>query len=167
MKLSQHIVFSAIVAAFILLLVRNPLLSLVFFITAVFIDLDHLLDYFLFYFPKEAFHPLKFVREKAGYFLSCVWFRKKVVLIFHSFELLAVLLILGALYSRIVLYIAFGIAFHLSLDIFWNIIIKNRSKKICFYFIVFRAIKGFECRNLLSRFGEETDQELKSSSEKS
>ena len=159
MKLSQHVLLSALAGALIYIAERNIVLSSVFFLSAVFIDLDHLLDYFIFYHPKDFFHPFQFIRERLGFFLSCSWFRGKVVLVFHSFELLAVLFVLGAIYSRAVFFIALGMAFHLSLDIFWNVIIKNRSKRITFYFISYRAAKGFECRKLLSHYMEKIDKE--------
>ncbi|MDN5327648.1 MAG: hypothetical protein PWP03_286 [Candidatus Woesearchaeota archaeon] len=151
MKPLHHLIFSSIMALIWYLITFNPLTTLVFWLSAIFIDLDHLLDYFIFY-PKEIFKPLFFLRERLSYFMSSKYYKKKTYVILHSLELVIALFIIAILLkNQILLAISLGFLFHLFLDFIGNIYIKGSVKNLPFYFLSYRIANKFEVKKLLNR----------------
>lgn len=157
MNAEYHIIYSGILSLVLAFgLNINPVFSFIFFASSILIDLDHLLDYFIFYYPKEVLHPFYFLKEKVNYFFSCSWYRqepKKVLVIFHSFEIIALFFLIGTFIQgsvgKILVAISFGFAFHLLLDIFSNVLTKKSIKKIFFYFLTYRIYNQLNSTLLL------------------
>lgn len=142
LHLSIH-VFFALLAGFIAFRIwRKPVVSFAGGILGgVFIDLDHLIDYFL------AFG----FNFKLDYFINGYQFLKsdKVYVLFHGWEYVIILMVIAvALRSlklkSLVFALAFGAFFHLSADV----IINNASVK--FYSIIFRAKNRFEIEKIVT-----------------
>ncbi len=150
MKLEEHILYSTIFAVIVFLAVKNIILIITFLISAILIDLDHLLDYFIFH-PMDFIHPIQFLRKRIKYFLSCKWYKKKVFVFLHSFELVGSTLALAILLNnKILLFTTLGFSFHLLLDILGNVLKKRSIKKLRFYFLTYRASKKFLVNKLLN-----------------
>jgi len=124
-------------AAFAFFIYQNSAsINYVFLFVAgsILIDLDHLIDYFIFY--KDKFCLQDFF---IGRFLKS----GKVYLFFHSWEITIFLLILSFAFNlRGLSVFSFGLAVHLLIDNFQR---KNRF----FCLLVYRGIKNFDAKVLL------------------
>lgn len=150
MELEKHIFFS-IIFSLILILIGFPFqYSLIFFLSSVFIDLDHLLDYFI-YHPMEIFKPVYFLKQKLNYFFSLKWYPSEkdfILLILHSIEIIFLLGFINLfLNSNILFFIFLGFSFHMFLDLIWNCFIM-KDTPFLLYFISYRAIKRFNYSEL-------------------
>ena len=96
----------------------------------IFIDLDHLIDYFR-YFKNKKFSLKNFF---YGLYLGS----GKVYLFFHSWELIFIILALATFFRSYVL-----LLFFLSLSIHLLIDNTQRRKKL-FYFFTYRFLNGFK-----------------------
>lgn len=143
MRLSFHLFihfFTCLIVAFF----STVILSIPFLysliaslIGGVFIDLDHLIDYFL------AFG----FKYNLSYFLSGYQFLKsnKSYILFHSYELVFFLILLAfILHLYILAVVGLSILFHLITDLFIN------KLTIKFYFLFYRLKKNFNLKYLLS-----------------
>lgn len=132
MKLSGHLVSSAVGATIVYCLFRSVLSAVVFFLSSILIDIDHFFEY---------------VRERGiknfSFRVFCQWcydFQvERVWIVFHSFELLIVLWALIVALKLNIYWIsaALGITFHYVLDCLFNPVLVGT------YFFIFRWRKQF------------------------
>lgn len=133
MTLVQHSALSAVgaVPAFIL---GGPASAAAFFIVGVFIDLDHVLEYWLqvaFPSPKRLKHFFSWFSEKQS---------KKLWLVLHAWEWVAAGFVIVFIFD-LPAWIVWGLAgwtFHLVLDQLSN------GMHPLGYFFVFRYLKNFD-----------------------
>ena len=139
--LAIHLFFSLLAGFLAWRIWKKPIVSFLGGVAGgFFVDLDHLIDYFL------AFGT----NFKLDYFLSGYQFLKsdKIYVLFHGWEYVIILLLLvWGLKSRILrsvfLSIALGLFFHLSTDI----IIDGLPAKS--YSLAYRASRGFDLKELV------------------
>ena len=120
MQPKWHILYSFVFAIILNQLFHLSLLaSFIIFLSAIFIDLDHVLIYFL---ETKDINPYKFsewtIKRDAHYKSLSKSERKKLKLphfIFHGIEFVVVLVLL-ILVHNLFLWILFGVIFHLILD---------------------------------------------------
>ena len=137
MRPLKHIIASAILGIGFLLFVRPFWAGLVVFLAGVFIDLDHLIDFWALK-PRRPFSVRDFLDSESRDDQI-----KWIFVFFHSWELV-VGLWLWAFLAHWPLWqtsIAAGITLHLILDI-----ANMRRCKMhpLAYFLIYRAIKGFK-----------------------
>jgi hypothetical protein len=132
MKVSNHIIISALLSILIYCIFRSITIASAFLLGGVFIDIDHIFDYlinFKFKFRLKHFF-IAFGKETLP----------KIFIVLHSWEL--VFIILPVIYfngmNSVALSFAAGYILHLSLD---NI----ANKCSCFaYFFIYRLIHEFQ-----------------------
>lgn len=109
------------------------------FISGVFIDIDHIFDFLVFSGERYS------IQNFNSWCYEMRW--TKITLIFHSYELF-ILLGFIAYYTRskATLGILCGAVIHVLLDQFSNL--KYFKLSPWFYFITYRAIKGFKKDNM-------------------
>jgi len=142
MRPLKHIIASAILGIGFLLFVRPPWAALIVFLTGVFIDLDHLVDFWALK-PKNPFSVKNFLNAEK-YDKQAKW----IFVFFHSWELI-IGFWLWAFLAHWPLWptsIAAGATLHLILDI-------DNLKHPCkmhplTYFLFFRIIKGFKKKQI-------------------
>lgn len=139
--LSIHFL-SGLIAGFIIWRIwKKPVLSYLFAILgSVFVDLDHLIDYFI------AFDW----NFKLEYFLKGYQFLEngKIYVLFHGWEYVVILIVLAVILKSkvaksIVLALALGLFFHVSEDVFLN----NIPAKS--YSVVYRVKNNFSIQKLV------------------
>lgn len=144
MKLTVHLGISAVAAVSAYNITSSHPLSITLFLSGIFMDLDHLFDYMLL--SKEEFS----IRNLTLWYSEKRW-NNKIYIIFHSYELLMVLLLLTFLLrNNILIGLAIGSSLHLFADEIDNMhqeFDKRFSKG--YYFFSYRWIVGFEGKNLL------------------
>ena len=112
---------------------NNMLYSLFFLIGAIFIDIDHFIDYFLYY--GLSFNPIKFF--KLEYLAS-----EKAYVFFHSWELFAIMFSLSIIFNlNYLFFFSLGVAIHLSCDSLYRV-------KPLFYCLIYRAYHNFNARKI-------------------
>jgi len=137
MRPFRHIIASAILGIGFLIFVRPFWAALVVFLAGVFIDLDHLIDFWALK-PRRPFSVRDFLDSESRNDQT-----KWIFVFFHSWELVAGLW-LWAFLAHWPLWqtsIAAGITLHLILDI---ANIRQFKMSPLVYFLFFRAIKGFK-----------------------
>ena len=83
--LIMHLVSAVLIGALIYLKTYNLVYLMIFIMGAVFVDLDHLIDYFIYY--KNKFRLYDFMR--------CLYLRSgKVYVFLHSWEMVIIILFL-------------------------------------------------------------------------
>lgn len=132
MKIKGHIVSSGIISSIIYALTNSPLSGLASFLAGVFIDLDHLVDYYLNYGFDYRF---KEVFEAFNNFKL-----PKIYVFLHSFELLAIFWISIFLFplNQICFAIGIGVTQHIFLDQIYNPITPKA------YFLSYRLANKFK-----------------------
>ncbi len=126
--LSLHFFSTVILAAWVYLKTGNPVYIGILVFAGIFVDLDHCIDYFLFF--------------KAGFnledFLNCSYLKSGRVYIFlHSWEINFIILIIALSSNSYGLLLLFtGLSLHLAID---NL---QRHNLLC-YFIIYRFLKKF------------------------
>ncbi|MBN2120855.1 MAG: hypothetical protein JW734_07370 [Candidatus Omnitrophica bacterium] len=141
--ISVHAGTSVIGAVLIYFFYKNPFYILSFFIGSIFIDLDHFIDYFLYY--GFRFNLRKFVGVE--YLAS-----GKVYMFIHSWEILIILLSVSLIFRLDYLFFfSIGMSIHLLIDTFHEI-------RPLFYSIFFRMHKKFNahvlCPNSVARLSK-------------
>jgi len=135
MKFVQHIAVSLVVSALVWFFFRSFTAALACFLTGVFIDIDHLIDYVWNY-------GWKF---KARHFFKSFDYEvfENIVVFLHSWEFIAVYLALLWLinWQPVALGAFVGIASHLLLDHFFN----DHSRFA--YFLSYRLWHGFSAKH--------------------
>lgn len=133
-KYQYHFIATTLSSSIIYGATKSVSCFIVSFISGFFIDLDHLIDYYL----QEGL-SLKF-----GDFINyCVERRfKYLILILHSLEYIILLWLIIYLYKLGIFWISLGLGLsqHMLFDIIFN---KDIVKTQYFYLITLRAIKGF------------------------
>lgn len=138
MKATAHIGISAVAAVSAYKMTGSPSLSISLFLSGIFIDLDHLADYILL--SREQFSLSRFF----SWYEENRW--QKVFLVFHSLELLTILIIAAFLLKNdIVTGIAIGCTLHLVSDQV-GLMTRKLGKRVSpwFYFFTYRYAVGFE-----------------------
>lgn len=133
-ELAVHLLCAVGGAAVVFVSTRRLDYAALFFTGGVFIDLDHLLDYFLY--AKNRFLPHEFF----GHFQLSAG---RVYLLAHSWELIIGLLLLGAWLPSYGLFVlSLGFCIHLLVD-------NLQRKNPWVYFLAYRIYRKFEVRVLL------------------
>ncbi len=131
MRIKGHIVSSGVISFMVYLISRSPVNGIVSFLAGVFIDLDHIVDYYLNYGVNY--------KLKEVYVTLCESRLDKFYVFLHSFELLVIFWILIFLIplNNIFCAIAIGFTQHVFLDQIHNPI-KPRA-----YFLAYRIANKF------------------------
>jgi hypothetical protein len=135
MKFVQHIAVSVVVSTLVWVILRSSTAALACFLTGVFIDIDHLIDYFWNYGWKLK--PRQFFKS----FDYEVF--ENIVVFLHSWEFIAVYLAIVWLidWQPVATGALIGIFIHLLLDHFFN----GHSR--FGYFFSYRLWHGFSGRH--------------------
>ncbi len=143
--LSAHLIFTSLLSLFVYLSFGNVYYVYLCFLGGIFIDLDHLIDYFLVYRFKFSFR--NFMRRD---FLKS----RKVFLFLHSWELLVLIAAAGWYVNSVSLSIlSLAMGAHLLIDY-----VQKRNH--LFYFLLYRFTKGFDLNKLNPYWQEEIGNEL-------
>lgn len=114
MKASHHVAVSALASTCLQITVRSWELTIATFMSGIFIDLDHYIDYLM-----EYSSPCDMKK-----FFHCIYEEKlrKIRMLFHSWELLVVLSIMGwiSTWNPWILGITIGCGLHMVLDAVFN-----------------------------------------------
>jgi len=137
MKPLYHLVASSFLGIAILVITKSYPAALAAFLAGIFIDLDHLIDFWALE-SRKPFSIKDFLNAEK-YDLQ----RKWVFIFLHSWELMAGLFIWDYFHHWPVILTAItaSMTFHLLLDIY-NL--TDRKMHPLTYFLVFRIIKGFK-----------------------
>jgi hypothetical protein len=137
MRHKYHLILSPLVAAIFFLFTRSLIPSIICLFVGVFIDLDHLIDFWV--------HSKKFSfgKDFFDYFYKAEF--RKIYLVFHSVELIPFIYFLGNfLFGKSMTYaILLGFIVHLFLDYIGN------SKNPFSYFLIYRILVGFDAFKVL------------------
>lgn len=131
MIVKYHFVIGVIAAVIVLVFFNDPIVSAFFFVSNSFIDADHFLDYWI--------HKRIFKINFKDFIKMCKEYRvTKVVILFHSYELIVTfLLILLFWYNKPLMGIAMGMSLHIFTDVLSNPIFFYS------YFFTFRVLCKF------------------------
>ncbi|OGX28477.1 MAG: hypothetical protein A2879_05550 [Omnitrophica WOR_2 bacterium RIFCSPHIGHO2_01_FULL_49_10] len=136
MKLHNHILASTTVGGISYYIFGSWQISVTVFLSGIFIDLDHILDYFL--------YEKKIKLDIKDFFYKCeALILNKVYLLLHSYELIIILAILAYFTNDyIVLGLLVGFGTHIMLDLVAN--------KVHFlgYSFIFRLINKFNSKKI-------------------
>lgn len=143
MKAKAHVYSASIQGGMVYLLSQSMEVAIITFLSGVFVDLDHVLDYFIF--SRDKFT----IKKLFSRYDDTEW--EKVSLIFHSFELYLILAIITYYFSNnILLGLTYGIGLHLLLDQLWNCHLRSRFRLFhWFYFLIYRIRVGFHKSKLV------------------
>ncbi|MDI6641081.1 MAG: hypothetical protein QME68_02050 [Elusimicrobiota bacterium] len=131
MKLQAHIPIALAVSTATYFVSKSIEISVWCFIAGIFIDLDHLFDYFI---TKGIKFDIKDFFDKC---YRCQL--KKYYILFHSYEFIAILAVITYLFnSNILSGITIGSAVHLFLDVFSN------SEHLLVYSFIYRLKSNFD-----------------------
>lgn len=129
--ISIHCLIAAALALLIYLKSADMGYVLIFLLGSVFIDLDHLVDYFICF--KNGFSIRSFLcneHVKSG----------RIYIIFHSWELIFVIFILGLIFkSAGSILLSVAMAVHIISD-------SVMHRRIAAYFLAFRMAKRFDAK---------------------
>ncbi|MDP2939343.1 MAG: hypothetical protein Q8O13_04585 [Candidatus Omnitrophota bacterium] len=137
MRPIKHLVASCATGALFYLYSKSVLASLVCFLSGVFIDLDHVFDFY--------FHYKRLTLSIKEFYLSCEEYRfDRLFLFFHSLEWILLLWILIAIFKLNLIWVAFalGISLHIVMDMIGNRLFSYA------YFFIYRWLKGFRAESL-------------------
>lgn len=130
-----HLIFSLVISIILLLLKWQWWQISLFFLTSVFIDIDHYLIYII---KKKDFNLIKAYKH----FLINEKLKKEVekkLFFLHTIEFLILLLIFTFISYEIFFPLLFGFMIHAILDIIWAIKYKpkkySKASSIIFYLI--------------------------------
>ena len=136
MKLHNHILASTTVGGISYYIFGSWQISVTVFLSGIFIDLDHILDYFL--------YEKKIKLDIKDFFYKCeALILNKVYLLLQSYELIIILAILAYFTNDyIVLGLLIGFGTHIMLDLAAN--------KVHFlgYSFIFRLINKFNSKKI-------------------
>jgi hypothetical protein len=130
-----HILASAILAVMVFKVTNSPAAAVACFISGTAIDLDHVLDYYL-YSGRLSLNP----SEISGFYQDF----GKVIVVLHSYELLVVGAVAAYMLEANLLFVgaATGFMGHMLMD---TLAYEMKPQS---YFLVYRVINGFELRKL-------------------
>lgn len=126
--LSLHVLSTIILSVLIYLTTGNLFYIVILVLAGIFIDLDHCIDYFLFF--KARFNLKDF--------FNCSYLKSgKVYIFLHSWEINFIIFIIALVVDSYGLFLLFaGLSLHLAID---NL---QRENFLC-YFITYRILKRF------------------------
>lgn len=134
-----HIIISFILGVVIFLFTQDILASGIAFLAGVFIDLDHLFDFWISapknpFSVKQFFHMDKHLKSKGDYY---------TFIFFHAWEWIIILVILTLYYSNIY-FVSFvlAVAIHFALDSINNHFFEKENPLV--YSIIFRILHRFK-----------------------
>jgi len=135
-----HILSSSILGIIVFYFTESFLAGFLVLLSGVFIDLDHLIDFWVsepknLFSVKQFYHMDKHLESKGDHY---------TFIFLHSWELMIVLVILTSNYNNIYLFVVtFGILLHFILDSF-NL---EKTDHPLTYFLTFRVFKKFRLKN--------------------
>lgn len=134
LDLAAHLVFTLGLAALIYAMTKNIFYAAMFISGGILIDIDHLVDYFLYF--RKAF--------RLGDFLGLEYLRSgKIYLFMHSWEVVFIIAASGVLFkSQALVILSLGLLLHLIID-------NAQRKNFLVYFLIYRFRKKFDLRVLL------------------
>ena len=148
MRITNHLIASTIFSSGVYLITKSPVIAASSFFVGIFLDLDHLIDYW-------RQHPGSL--DVKHFVETCEKYRLKILtLFFHSYELL--LIVAALVYftkSSLIFGAALGFAQHLLLDSIGNKINSDYSS----YFFIYRWKAGFEGNKIFSHKEEQNGQD--------
>lgn len=133
----SHILVSFLCMVIVYLIFDSIKLALTCLLVGIFIDLDHLIDYFIYF-------GLKF---NLADFLKGLYLKSgKIYLFLHSWELIVPLWIWGIYFKQETLAWAITIGFitHLLID-------EYNRKEPLMYFLTFRVLNGFKLEKIMPK----------------
>lgn len=139
MRLKTHVIISITMAGILWLILRSTVVSLAVLLSGIFIDLDHLIEYF--------YHEKKFSIKRFFYIFYGNEYRlKKVFLLFHSYELLLIISACALFSSNKALFFGLfiGLGHHMLIDVLTNEI------KPWKYFLLYRMFNKFDASKFFS-----------------
>ena len=138
-----HIIISLIVGLIIWKFSGNFYVILIALMGGFFIDLDHLIDYFLAFGPKF----------NLAYFLKGYSFLKtdKIYVLFHSWELVFIFFVLTFQRSNVRTFQPILLSFSLSLFLHLIVDVLTNNMKPQSYFLYYRIRNKFELKSLVTR----------------
>ncbi len=143
MKIRTHFYTSTILSGGLYAVTRSPQIALSCFLSGIFIDIDHIFDFLIF--SGEKFS----IKKMISWCNELRW--EKIVLIFHSYEVLIFLsFIMYYFPGNILMGVLLGGGLHLVLDQIGNCFFGKRFRvSPWFYFLIFRIFSGFRKEKLL------------------
>ncbi|MFA6412855.1 MAG: hypothetical protein WCW53_09160 [Syntrophales bacterium] len=145
MKASTHVGISAVAAISAYKLTGSQPMSISLFLSGIFIDLDHVLDFILL--SKERF-------SISNFFSWCNDLRwQKAFIVFHSYELITIFALMSFLLANdILIGITIGCVLHLLADQI-SIMTLERTEGVSpwLYFFSYRYSVGFEKKGYFSK----------------
>ncbi len=141
MKPASHIAISSALGAFIYMSLGSLPASASCLLGGVLIDIDHLVDYFVY--AGAHFRVHEFVEACHEHRL------KRLYLFFHSYELLGLLILITYLsgWNMVLLGLSVGTSAHLLCDQIVNG--RKYKTRTYFYFLLFRISRGFRTESLV------------------
>mgnify|MGYP001222875262 CR=1 FL=1 len=131
--ISQHILSSAVLAAAVCFISSDLSYGLIFLLGGIFIDLDHLFDYFSY---KDKF-------SLRDFFGNVYLDSGRVYVLLHSWELNALILAAALVFKSYGLFVLFlALSLHLAID-------NAQRKNPMFYLLSYRIAKEFSVDTLL------------------
>lgn len=131
-----HIISSLVLSVVILFFTRSITAGLVALLAGVFIDIDHLVDFWISK-PKNPFSVKAFIDSD-----SYVKINKRIFVPLHAWEWVFLLFVVSYQLNWLLLFIfALSLGLHLILDTLYHIWQEKGSPLV--YFITFRLIKKF------------------------
>ncbi len=143
MKIRTHFYTSTLLSGGLYAATRSPQIAVSCFLSGIFIDIDHVFDFLIFSGEKFSF------KNMLSWCYELRW--EKVVLIFHSYEILIFLsFIMYYFPGNILMGILLGGGLHLVLDQIGQLY-GNEKHRVSpwFYFLTFRIFSGFRKEKLL------------------
>lgn len=137
-----HHLLSSLCLAFVFFIFTHSITaSLIAFLAGIFIDLDHLIDYWVLK-PARPFSVRDFL-DAEKYEEQKKW----IFLFSHSWELVLMLAVLTVFFKNILLFaLVFSVALHLISDTY-NLKKENILTPLS-YFLLLRAFRGFKKERL-------------------
>jgi hypothetical protein len=137
MKTTVHVYSSGLLGGTIYFITQSAAISIVAFLSGIFIDIDHIFDFLIF--SGEKFS----IKNMFRWCHEVRW--KKITLIFHSYEFYLILGIITYNFPHdILIGLMAGTGFHIMLDQIGNCFLcKNPRLFPWFYFLTYRVNAGF------------------------
>lgn len=130
-----HILASAVLATMIFIITNSPAAAVACFIAGTAIDIDHVLDYYLY-----SGHLSLDISKISGFYQDF----GKVIVVLHSYELLVVGAVVAYMLGANLLFIGAVTGFmgHMLMD---TLAYEMKPQS---YFLSYRVIKGFKLEKL-------------------
>ena len=139
MRTSNHVIASTVFSSGLYCVTKSPVISVSSFLIGIFLDIDHLIDYW-------RQHPGSL--DYYHFIETCEKYRLQLVTLFlHSYELLLACVTLVFFTKSALLFgISLGFAQHLFFDTITNSVNDDHSS----YFFLYRWYVGFDIRKVFN-----------------